>query len=116
MSSFGSEKKRKIAVEIEPNCEGVHVISFLDSCVRIGVLKSSPAWPGHEAAGTKRFIFTIITIDLPSSQTAAGIDNFPTRATKNFAHSRRGRFDGCTTTQSALARFCSSGKARNESA
>src|SRR5438034_10426250 len=69
--------------------------SFLDSRVGIGVFKCSPTWPGHQATGTKRFIFAIVTIDLPPAQTAARIDNFPTRAAKDFAHSRRERFNGC---------------------
>src|SRR6266487_7198814 len=62
--------------------------SFLDSRVGIGVFKCSSTWPGHEAAGTERFIFAIVTIDLPPAQAAARIYNFPSRAAKNFLHGR----------------------------
>src|SRR5204862_5610550 len=89
--------------------------SFLDSRAGIGVFKCSSTWSSHEAAGTKRFIFAIVTIDLPPAQAAARIHDFPSRAAKNVLHGRRRRFDNYAATQADLARFCGSGKARNES-
>src|SRR5207247_3073814 len=85
--------------------------SFLDSRVGIGVFKCSSTWPGHEAAGTERFILAIVTIDLPPAQAAARVHDFPSRAAKNFLHGRSRCFDNYAATQAAVARFCGSGEA-----
>src|SRR5437660_6255376 len=90
--------------------------SLTNSPFRIRILKRGPARPGHEPARTQRLILAIIKIDLPSAESAARIDNFPSCAAKNFAHGRRWRFNDYAVTQAALARFCCRGKTRHETA
>src|SRR6266446_9913063 len=90
--------------------------SLTDSPFRIRIFKRRPARPGHEPARTQRLILAIIKIDLPSTESAARIDNFPSCAAKNFAHGRRWRFNDYAVTQAALARLCRGGKARHQSA
>src|SRR6267378_4421435 len=90
--------------------------SLTDSPFRIRILKRRPARPGHEPARTQRLILAIIKIDLPSTESAARIDNLPSRAAKNLMHSRRWRFDNYAVTQAALARFCCRREMRHETA
>src|SRR6267143_3712025 len=75
--------------------------SFAHSCGRVSVLKSGPAWTRHEFSGTERFIFAVVTIELPAAQAAAGVDNFPARASENSLHIGRCGFQDQTTLQRA---------------
>src|ERR1700730_12028322 len=90
--------------------------SLANSPFRIHILKRRPARPGHEPARAQRLILAIIKIDLPSTESAARIDNLPPRVAKNFVHSRRWRFDDYAVTQAALARFCCRGETRHKAA
>src|SRR6267143_5397397 len=67
--------------------------SFAHSRDRVSVLKSGPPRTGHEFSWPERFVFAVITINLPASEAAAGIDNFPARASENALHFRRGSFE-----------------------
>src|SRR5215470_4792751 len=60
-----------------------------DSCVGVSVLKSGRTGPTLELAGTERFIFAEVTIDLPLAQTAAGIHDLPAVASEDFLKLRR---------------------------
>ena len=82
--------------------------------VRIRVLKSRPAWPGHKAAGAERFVFAIIKIDLPSAQPAARIDNFPSGTGKHLPHAWSWRLNNRTVAQAALSAARGGGEPRNK--
>lgn len=82
--------------------------------VRIRILKSCPARAAHEATGTKRFVFTIIKIDLPTAQPASRIDNFPSGTAKNLSHSLGRRFNDRSETQSALPAARGGGEPRRQ--
>src|SRR4029077_8815393 len=90
--------------------------SLTNSPFRIRILKRRPARPGHEPARTQWLILAIIKIDLPSTESAARIDNLPSRAAKNFAHGGRWRFDNYAVRQAALTRFCCRRQMRHETA
>src|SRR5439155_23188824 len=90
--------------------------SLDDFCVRVGILKCCPPRPPHESPRAERFVLSVITIYLPPAQSAAGIHNLPTRATKDFLHSRGRRLNDHTAAQPALTQLCGSGKARDQNA
>src|SRR5438132_10988181 len=88
--------------------------SLTNSPFRIRILKRGPAWPGHEPARTQRLILPIIKIDLPSAESAARIDNFPSCAAKNLPHRRIRRLDDHAVAQAARSAACGGGEPRHE--
>src|SRR5207253_8734972 len=52
-------------------------------CGRVSVFKSGPPRAGGKFSGPELFVLAVITIELPASQTTAGIDNVPVRAAKH---------------------------------
>ena len=57
--------------------------SSAHACRRIRVFETGSARTGHQFSGTERFVVTVITIDLPTVQSPAGIDDFPAAAPEN---------------------------------
>src|ERR1700681_2925049 len=88
--------------------------SLTDSPFQIRIFKRGPARPRHEPARTQRLILPIIKIDLPSAESATGIDNFPSCAAKNLPQRRIRRLDDHTAAQAALSAACGGGEPRNE--
>ena len=77
--------------------------SIRDSCVGVCVLEGSRARSPHELARPERLIFSVIAVDLPTAQTAAGIHNLPSITAKHFLHIRRLGLDNRTMAQNCRA-------------
>src|SRR2546421_2924167 len=80
---------------------GSQMESFAHPRGRVSVFKSGSARAGHQSSGPERFVFAVITIELPAPQTAAGIDNFPAGAAEDALDFSGRRFDHKTAMQSA---------------
>src|SRR5262249_11447675 len=76
--------------------------SIYDSRVGVSVLKGSRTRTTLELARPERFIFAEITIDLPPSQTAAGIHDLPAVAPEDFLKFRGRCLYHRSTTQGAV--------------
>src|ERR1700730_13951070 len=75
--------------------------SFAHPRSRVSVFKSGPARTSHQFSRPERFVFAVITIELPAAQTAAGVDNFPAGAAEDTRDFRGRRFEHQTAPQSA---------------
>src|SRR5207237_9351572 len=88
---------------------GSRMESLAHPCRRVSVFKRGPPRAGHKFSGPERFVLAVITIELPASQTTAGIDNFPVRAAKDALNFSGRSFEHETTMQAGL-RFRRRGK------
>lgn len=79
----------------------------------VSILKCGGPRPPHEFARSKRLVFAKITIQLPASQAAAGIHNFPTRAAENSLDFISRGFQNDSTPERSR-RFRRSGKSRDQ--
>src|SRR5438477_12997431 len=77
--------------------------SIRDSRVGVRVLESSRARPPHKLARSERLIFSVIAVDLPAAQTAAGIHNLPSITAKHLLHIRRLSLDNRAMAQNTLS-------------
>src|SRR5436190_21683972 len=73
--NFGPRKKSKSPRKVSRTVNGFTSVD--DSRTGIGVLERGCARTALELSGPEWFIFAKITVDLPATQTAAGIHNFP---------------------------------------
>src|SRR5256885_16828056 len=87
--------------------------SFAHPRGRVSVFKCGPAGTCHQSSGTQRFVFAVITIELPPPQTAAGIDNLPAGAAENLANFRGGGLEYEAAMQSAVS-FRGCGEMRDQ--
>src|SRR5437763_6952574 len=53
---------------------------------RIRIFKRRPAWACRQSSRAERFVVAPIEIDLPSLESAAGIDDLPSGAAKDGAN------------------------------
>src|SRR6266404_4056702 len=76
--------------------------SIDDACVGISVFKSGRARSTLKLAGSKRFVFAEIAVDLPSAQAAARIHDLPATAAKNLLQLWRRCLDNSSVAQRTL--------------
>src|SRR5438132_5139862 len=88
---------------------GSRMESLAHPCGRVSVFKRGPQRAGHKFFGAERFVLAVLTIELPASQTTAGIDNFPVRAAEDALNFSGRSFEHETTMQAGL-RFRRRGK------
>ena len=88
--------------------------SIRDSRFGVTVLKRSCARSPHELAGPERLIFSVIAVDLPPAQTAAGIHDLPSIAAEYLLHVRRLSLDNGAVAQTTLSRLYRSGETRDQ--
>src|SRR2546425_13320775 len=91
-----------------------YATSIRNSRIGVRVLEGSRARPPHEFARSERLIFSVIAVDLPPAQTAAGIHDLPSTAAEYLLHVRRLSFDNGAVPQTALRRLYRSGKTRDQ--
>src|SRR5882724_7486126 len=100
-------------------CAGSQLESYAtsigDSRVGVRVLEGGRARPPHELARSERLIFSVIAVDLPAAQTAAGIHNPPPITAKHLLHIRRLSLDNRPMAQTALSRLHRTRKAWDQS-
>src|SRR5256886_15451874 len=87
--------------------------SLAHPCGRVSVFKRGPPRAGHKFSGAERFVLAVITIELPASQTTAGIHNFPARAAEDALNFTGRSLEHETTMQPGL-RIPRRGKSRDQ--
>src|SRR5260370_22398933 len=97
--AFSTSKRTKDRRETSA---GSRMESFAHPRDRVSVFKSGPPRAGHQSSGAERFVFAIITIELPAPQPAAGIANFPTGAAENALNFSARRLEHQTTMDRTL--------------